>query len=146
MTPSWILAAGVVEADHGRAVLHGKVHHLADFLPECLAEGPAEYCEILGKEKSKAAVDPAVAGHHSIAWNLFAVHAEIMAPVNDELIDLLKTLLVQKVVDSLPGRHLSFGVLVIDLILAAADLCFEVPLLKILDFVFNIHQETSRGA
>jgi hypothetical protein len=66
-----------------------------------------------------------------------------MAPVNNELVDLLKTLLVQEVIDSFSGRHFSLGVLVIDLILAAADLCFEVPLLKVLDFVFNIHQEPS---
>jgi hypothetical protein len=59
--------------------------------------------------------------------------------MNNELVDLLETPFVQEMIDSLSGRHLSFGMLILDLILTAADLRFQVPLLKSLDFVLHIH-------
>jgi hypothetical protein len=68
-----------------------------------------------------------------------------MAPVNDKLVDLLETPLIQEVIDSFSGGQFTLGVLVIDFVLTSAHLRFEVPLLKGLNFIVNIHQETSSG-
>jgi hypothetical protein len=68
-----------------------------------------------------------------------------MTPVDDKLVDFLKTSFVQKVIDPFSGGHFSLGVLVIDFVLASAYFRLEVPLLKGLNSIVNIHQETSSG-
>ena len=50
-------AAGVVEADDRRAVLHRQVHHLADLLGVGLGQRAAEDGEVLGEDVDQAAVD-----------------------------------------------------------------------------------------
>ena len=52
-------AAGVVDADHGRADLGGEVHDLAHLLGHHLAERAAEDREVLAEDEDGAAVDRA---------------------------------------------------------------------------------------
>ena len=60
-------AAGIVQADHGRAGLQRQVHDLADFLRVGFGERAAEDGEILREDVDEAAVDAAVAGDEAVA-------------------------------------------------------------------------------
>ena len=60
-------AAGIVEPDQRRAVLHGEVHHLADLLGMRFRQRAAEDGEILAKDIDRAAVDGAPAGDDAVA-------------------------------------------------------------------------------
>ena len=114
-------SAGIVDADDGRAVLHGQVHHLADFFAEGSAQGTAVDGEILGKDVYQAAVDQAVSRHHAVARKLFLFHAEIRAPVGDETVEFFKRARVQQQFDAFPGRQFTFFMLRIDAVLPAAE-------------------------
>ena len=63
-------AAGVVEADHRRADLHGDVHDLADLGGMHARQRAAEHGEVLAEDIDQPAVDRAVAGHHAVAGDL----------------------------------------------------------------------------
>ena len=65
-------AAGVVEADHRRAVAHREIHHLADLLGERLGERAAEHGEVLREDVDEPSVDAAVAGDDAVAEELLA--------------------------------------------------------------------------
>ena len=104
-------AAGIVEADHGRAGLEGQVHDLADFLRVAFGEGSAEDGEILREDVDEAAFDAAVAGDEAVAGNDLLIHAEIAAAMGDELVELLEGVLVEEQFDALAGAEFSFLVL-----------------------------------
>src|SRR3546814_3257293 len=72
-------AAGIVEADHGRAHLHRHVHDLADLLGVALRKRTAEDGEILAEDEDQTAVDRARPGHHPVAGYLSLFHAEVDA-------------------------------------------------------------------
>src|ERR1035437_7623077 len=57
--------AGVVETDHGRAVFHRQVHHLADLLGVRRAQRAAEHREVLREDVHETAVDTTEAGDHA---------------------------------------------------------------------------------
>src|SRR3546814_11160239 len=67
-------AAGIVEADHGRAHLHRHVHDLADLLGVALRKRTAEDGEILAEDEDQSAVDRARPGHHPVAGYLRPFH------------------------------------------------------------------------
>ena len=83
-------AAGIVEADDGRAGLEREVHDLADFEGVGFGERAAEDGEVLREDVDQAAVDAAVAGDEAVAGDDLLVHAEIAAAVGDELVELLE--------------------------------------------------------
>ena len=115
-------AAGVVEADDGRADLHRLVHDLADLLGVRFGERAAEHGEVLAENEDQAAVDRAVAGHHAVAGHLLLGHAEIGAAVLDEHVPFLEDALVEQELDALARGELALGVLGIDALRAAAEL------------------------
>ena len=65
-------AAGVVQADDGRADLHGHVHDLDDLGGVGLGERSAEDGEVLREDEDQPAVDAAVAGDEAVAVNTSA--------------------------------------------------------------------------
>ena len=60
-------AAGIVQADDGRAGLQREVHDLADLLRVGFRKRAAEDREILREDVDQAAVDAAVAGDEAVA-------------------------------------------------------------------------------
>ena len=60
-------AARIIQADHRRADLHRRVHHLADLHRVAFRHGAAEHGEILREDIDQPAVDRAAAGHHAVA-------------------------------------------------------------------------------
>jgi hypothetical protein len=59
-------------------------------------------------------------------------------------VNFLEASLVEEVADSLPGGHLSFGMLVLNARLTPAHICFLDPSHQILDFLILFHEATSR--
>ena len=104
-------AAGIVEADHGRAGLQREVHDLADLLRVGFGERAAEDGEILREDVDQAAVDAAVAGDEAVAGDDLLLHAEIAAAVRDQLVEFLEGALVEQQFDALARGELAFLVL-----------------------------------
>ena len=114
-------AAGVEEADDRRAVLDRHVLDLGDLLRMRFAERAAEHGEILGEDIDGAAVDGAPAGDHAVAGDLGRLHAEIVAAMLDEHVELLERIVVEQEFDALARGELALGVLGRDALLAAAE-------------------------
>ena len=87
------------------------------------AKRSAEDREILGENIDRAAVDRAPAGHHAVAGDLGRLHAEVVAAVLDEHVELLEGVVVEQEFDALAGGELALGVLRCDALLAAAEAC-----------------------
>ena len=113
-------AAGIVQADHGRAGLERQVHDLDDLLGVGLRERSAEDREILREDVGRAAVDQAVAGDEAVAVDHLFVHAEVVAAMADQLVGFLEGAFVEQQVDALARGELAFGVLARAALLATA--------------------------
>ena len=105
----------------GRAVLERHVLDLGDLLRMRLAKRAAEHGEILGEDEDRAAVDRAPAGDHAVARNLGLLHAEIVAAMLDEHVELLERVVIEQQFDALARGELALGVLRGDALLAAAE-------------------------
>src|SRR5581483_3801990 len=80
--------AGVVDADHGAAVLPGEVEHLADLLRDHLRQRAAEDGEVLREHEHAPAEHAPVAGDDRIPeWSPFE-HPEVRLTVTDEAVEL----------------------------------------------------------
>src|SRR6267154_6610870 len=88
-----------------------------------LRQRAAEHGEVFGKDKSLAAVDRAPAGDDAVAGNLVLLHAEFGRAVLDEHVEFLERALVEQKLDALPRGQFPAGVLRLDALLAAAELC-----------------------
>ena len=113
-------AAGVEQADDWGTVAQGHLLHLDDLLGVGLRKRAAEHREILREDIDDATVDLAPSGDHAVAWDALVLHAEVVAAVLDEHVELLKGVLVEQDVDAFSGGQLAFGVLRRDALLAAA--------------------------
>ena len=85
-----------------------------------LAKRAAEHSEILGENENRAAVDRAPAGDHAVARNLGRRHAEVVAAMFDEHVELLERVVIEEEFDALARGELALGVLSRDALLAAA--------------------------
>ena len=115
-------AARVVQADDGRAHLHGQVHDLHDLRGVGLRQRPAEDGEVLRERVGQPAVDPSVAADDAVAGHDLLGHAEVAAAVRDELVDLFEGAGVEQQVDALARRQLAGVALAAETVLAAAQL------------------------
>ena len=130
-------AAGVEQADDGRARLHRHVLHLDDLLRVRLGERAAEHGEVLGEQIDGAAVDRAPAGDHAVAGDLGLLHAEFVGAVLDEHVELLERALVEQEFDALARGQFAALVLGLDAGLAAAQPRLVAPLLQPVEDVFH---------
>ena len=117
-------AAGVVQADAGRAVADCEVHDLADLLGHGLGQRTAADGEILGKDIDQAAVNRAAAGHDAVAVRMALVHAEVRAAVLDEHVVFFETAFVEKEGQTLARREFTLFVLRFYALFAAAETGF----------------------
>ncbi len=131
-------AAGVEQADDGRAVLQRHVLDLGDLLGVRLRQRAAEHREVLGEHVDHAAVDGAPAGDDAVAGDLGLLHAEVGAAVLDVHVELLEGVVVHEQVDALAGRQLAAAVLGIDTHLPAAETRFRPPPLQFLQHVLHV--------
>ena len=123
-------AAGIVDADDGRAVPQRHVLHLLDLFGMRLRQRAAEHREILGEQKDRAAVDGAPAGDDAVAGDLLLLHAEIGGAMLDEHVELLERAFIEKNLDTLARGQLAALVLRVDAGLAAAHAGILAPPLE----------------
>ncbi len=133
-------AAGVVEADHRRAVAHRQIHDLADLLRERFGERPAEHGEVLREDVDEPAVDAAVSRDDAVAVVLLVLQPEIARPVHDEAIELHEAAFVEQQVEPLARRQLALRVLGLDATLAAPLLRLGRSALEKLELVSHGHR------
>ena len=124
-------AAGVEQADDGRAVLQRHVLDLGDLLGVRLRQRAAEHGEVLGEHVDDAAVDGAPAGDDAVAGDLGLLHAEVGAAVLDVHVELLEGALVHQQLDALARGELAALVLGIDARLPAAEPGLGAPPLQL---------------
>ena len=106
----------------GAPVLHGEVHDLADLLGVGLGQRAAEDREVLRVDEDQPPVDPSVAGDHAVAQIALLVDAEVGGPMRHERIQLHEAAFVEQQLDALARRQLAAFVLLLDALLAAAEL------------------------
>ena len=130
----------IVEADHRRAGLHGEVHDLDHLLGEGARQAAAEHREVLREDVDEAAVDLAVAGDHAVAENLPLLHTEVGAAMGLELVDLDERAGVEQGMDTLASRQLAGLVLLLDPLLAAAELGLVAAARELLQILLDAHR------
>ena len=74
-------------------------------------ERAAEHGEVLGEHVDEAAVDRAPAGDDAVAGDFGFLHAEFVAAVFDEHVELLEAAFVEQEFDALARGELALGVL-----------------------------------
>gem|GEM_PF-5058313 len=133
-------AAGVVEAHDRHAHLQGGVHHLADLLGVGLREGAAEDGEVLAEEVDRPPVHARVPRDHAVPEDLLLLHAEVVATVRDEAVELDEGAFVDEEVDALARRQLALRVLRVDALLAAPEEGGLALLLQALEGGLGAHE------
>jgi hypothetical protein len=88
-------AAGVVEADDGRAGAHGQIHNLANFPRVGFRERAAKNGKVLRKYVNQAAIDAPKPSDETIASRALLLHAKIDATVADKLVQFFKRAFVE---------------------------------------------------
>ena len=130
-------AAGVEQADDGRARLHRHVLHLHDLLRVRFRQRAAEHGEVLGEQIDRAAVDRAPAGDDAVAGDFGLFHAEVGRAVLDEHVELLERALVEQEFDALARGQFAALVLGLDALFAAAQAGLAAPLFEFVEDVFH---------
>src|SRR6185437_9626405 len=115
-------AAGIVQANHGRARAHRELHDFGDFSGVRFGKRAAEDGEVLRENVGQTAVDTSKAANEAVAGRALLGHAEIGAMVLDEFVELLEGVFVEEQFDALARAELSFFVLALAAFGAAA--CF----------------------
>ena len=103
--------AGVVDADDGAADLQREFLHLDDLAAVGFGKRTAEHSEVVGEDRNGAAVDCAQTADHAVAVGTLLLHAELVAVVADELVDLLERAGVEEFRNAFAGGLLAAVVL-----------------------------------
>ena len=120
--------AGVIDADHRAADLHGRFLGRRDLLRMHFTQRTADDREVLCGGIGHTAVDQAVAGHNTVPGRFFFLHAEIDTAVFHEQAGFDKGVRIKQSFEPFPGCILALAVLSVDGLLTAAQtqLCFPV--------------------
>ena len=113
-------SAGIIQANHRRAVAHRQVHDLADLQGVCFREGAAKHGEILREHVNQTAIDASETGDESVAGRPLILHAEIIAAMRNKFVELFKCAFIEQQRDALARRELAGFVLALAAFRAAA--------------------------
>jgi len=102
-----------------------------------LGQGAAEHGEILGEHEDGAAVDRAPSGDDAVAGDFGLRHAELVAAVLDEHVELLERVAVEQERDALARGELAALVLGVDALLAAAQARVPAAMLELFEDVLH---------
>ena len=123
----------VVDTDNRSTHLHTHVHHLANLLGHRLGKRTAIHSEVLGKYVYQTTVHRTGTGYNTVTKILLLLHAEIVATVKLEHVELFKTAFVQKHVDSFTRGVLAACMLFVNGFLATTKTGLLTFLYKRLD-------------
>src|SRR5436309_13181186 len=102
-----------------------------------LRERAAEHGEILGEYEQCAAVDGAPSGDDAVPGDLRLLHAEFIAAVLDEHVELLERVAVEEERDALPRGELAALVLGFDARFSAAQARMAAAVLELCEDVLH---------
>ena len=112
--------AGIVNANHWRAILHRHIHDLADLLGVRFGQRSTKNRKVLTKDIDHAAVHGAPAGDHAVACRFAFGHAEIGRAMRHKHIEFFKRAFVEQKLHPLARGQLAFRVLCLDTALSPA--------------------------
>lgn len=107
-------SGAVVDADQRTPGLDREILNLDDLFAVDLAEAAAEHRDVLAEDADLAAVDGAVAGHHTVAERALVLQSEVRAAVPGQRVEFDERALVQQRQDALTGGQLALGVDLLD--------------------------------
>src|SRR5207244_3887629 len=123
----------VVEPDDRHARLHREIHDLADLAGVRVRKRAAEHREVLGEYESRPAVDATRARDDAVAESPLPGHVEVVALVDDELVDLHERPGVQQEREPLARGLLAGLVLAADALVTAGGVGLHVTSLRLLE-------------
>jgi hypothetical protein len=129
--------SGVVQSDDRGPHLHREIHDLHDLRGVRFRQRPAEDGEVLRERVDRPAVHAPLPRDHAVARDDLLVHAEVAAPVRDELVDFLEAAGIEQQVDPLARRELARFVLAAQPVLAASELRAALEVLEIFERVHD---------
>ena len=103
--------AGIENADNRCAVAQGHILHFVDFARMRPRQRPAKHGEIFRINIDGAPVDRAPARNNAVTGYFAFFHAELVAVMLDEHVDLFKTARIEKQIYALASRELAARVL-----------------------------------
>ena len=109
-----------------------------------LRERAAEDREVLREDEDAPSIDESVSGDDAVAGEYLLVETEVARTMNDVLVELLKSALVEKEVDALARGQLARGVLACDALAAAARACTRDALAQLFEFGCGVSGLVSR--
>src|SRR4029077_9882195 len=95
----------IVQSDYGRTGAHGQVHDLCDLRGVGCGKRTPKDGEVLRKGVDETPVDAAIASNEAVTERTLFFHAEILAVVADEFVELFERAFVEQQFDSLPGAQ-----------------------------------------
>ena len=137
-------AARVLDADEWGAVVHRKVHHLADLVGDSGSEASAIGREVLGEEEHSPPVDRSISGDDRIPGRAMVFDAETCGVMPHEHVELLERVLVEEELDALARRQLAEVVLAVDRALVRRGERGLAQDAQLLDAVFGAHMPPGR--
>ncbi len=138
-------AAGVVDPDHGAAVLRRQVHHLADLLGEHLAQRAAEDREVLAEHEDLAAEDRAVAGDDRVAVRPALEHPEVRLAMAHVAVELDERPRIAELLGALAREQLPCFLVLRDRLLGARVLRLVAQVLEPLQLLGGRLVRSLRG-
>ncbi|MPM76642.1 hypothetical protein SDC9_123641 [bioreactor metagenome] len=94
-------SAAIVDADDGRAILHGQIHNLADLVCMFLAETASKDGEVLAEDIDSTTVNLSIARHNAITRDGVALKTKTMATMGDQLVEFDKGPFIKKLRDTI---------------------------------------------
>src|SRR5262249_35077453 len=117
-----------------------EIHDLADLAGVRLGERAAEHGEVLREDEDRPPVDAARARDDAVAGCALVGHVEIVALMDDELVDLRERSSIEQDLEPLAGRLLAGLVLAPDTLLAAGQLGLCVSAMELVEAILVRHQ------
>src|SRR5262249_16129324 len=100
-----------------------------------LGQGPAEYGEVLSEHEDRSTMDPAGTGDDTVARCTLVRHGEVVALVNNQLVELQEGPGVEQDVETLAGGLLAGLVLATNPLLAAGQLGLRVAATELIEAI-----------
>ncbi len=130
-------AAGIVDANDGRAILDRHVHDLANLLGVSGRNGTAQNGEVLREYIDEATVDRTPTCDNTVACRLLLLHTKVGTAVRDKHVELFKRALIQQKVHPLARCEFAAPMLCVDAFLPTTQTRIRAAIVKLLQDIFH---------
>src|SRR5206468_13080767 len=136
-------ASGVVQPDDRRAGLHREIHDLADLAGVRFGQRAAEYGEVLSEDEHRPSMNAARSGHDSVSRSSLILHVEVVALMDDELVDFQEGSGIEQNLEPFARGLLAGFVLATDALVSAGQLGLCVSAMELVEAILMRHQGPS---